>query len=253
MKNATDTAWFTQPELKGKYEARLVCFPGAGGNARVFNGWQDRVPSFARVCPIHLPGRGRRLLEPPFRRVEPLVEALIGPLLPLLNEPFALYGHSMGSLIAFELARKLQWDHGISPAFLFVSGRRAPHLPPGESPSYNLPGPEFEARVRELGGTPEELLNNPEAMALFIPVLRADFELVQTYRFSAGQRLRCPILAFRGVDDAHACEQNVRAWGEHSTASFSMRTLSGGHFLDARSESETLTAISCYLHRAFGR
>ena len=136
----------------------------------------------------------------------------------------------MGALIAFELAHKLRDEYGIVPAHLFVSGRHAPQLPETDPITYNLEEAEFIEELRRLNGTPREILENPELMHLMLPLLRADFEVVETYVYWPGPALDCPITAFGGLQDQEVSRKEVEAWREQSIASFSLRMLPGGHF-----------------------
>jgi len=129
-------------------------------------------------------------MEPAFTRLAPLIEALTAALLPHLDKPFAFFGHSLGAIISFEVARRLQAEHGLEPQHLFVSAHRAPQIPELDPPTYNLPEPQFIEELKRLNGTSSEILQNNELMRLMIPLLRADFELVQTYSYEAGPPLK---------------------------------------------------------------
>jgi medium-chain acyl-[acyl-carrier-protein] hydrolase len=168
--------------------------------------------------------------EPFFRRIEPLVEAAAESLLPYLDRPFSFFGHSMGALISFELARLLRREHKLHVSKLFLSGRGAPHLPDHEPTTYNLPEPEFIAELRRLKGTPQEVLAHPELMDLMSPILRADFEICQTYEYVPEPPLECPIVAFGGLQDEEISHRQLDAWREHTNSSFSLRMFPGDHF-----------------------
>src|SRR5207237_545469 len=130
------------------------------------------------------------------------VEALFYELLPYLNKPFAFFGHSMGALLSFELARRLQGQYQLSPVRLFVSGRGAPHLPDLDTPRHTLPDAELLEELRRLNGTPMEILDHPELLQLMLPLLRADFAICETYVYADGVRLSCPLTALGGLNDA---------------------------------------------------
>jgi medium-chain acyl-[acyl-carrier-protein] hydrolase len=208
---------------------RLFCFPYAGGSASIFRPWVKPLVSVANVCPIQLPGRGHRINEAPYTDVMPLVEALVPALAPYLHQPFAFFGHSMGALIAFELARKLRSQDGPLPVHLIVSGRRAPHLPQDRA-TYNLCDAEFEDELRRLGGTGNELVQNPEIMEMMKPVLRADFQLCQEYKYTNQLPLPCPLTALGGADDPDIRMEHLTAWREHTTGGFSVKVFPGDHF-----------------------
>jgi medium-chain acyl-[acyl-carrier-protein] hydrolase len=182
------------------------------------------------VCPVQLPGRGTRLMERPFTRVVPLVAALADALHPFLDRPFAFFGHSLGTLVSFALARRLRSRYGAGPAHLFVSAGPAPHLPHRHSPIHDLPDKDFLGALRQMNGTPTELLDHRELMELMLPVLRADFALYETYAYSTEPPLDCPITAFGGLHDLRVNDGDLQAWQAHTTASFSIRKFPGGHF-----------------------
>lgn len=212
-------------------ELRLYCFPYAGGAPSAFYGWHQTFSPRIDVCAIQYPGRGLHLQRPPFTRLLPLVEAIVEEALaPHLSTPFAFFGHSMGAIISFEVARYLRRRGGPSPLHLFVSGRRAPQLPGRERQTYDLPEEEFTAELRRLNGTPQEVFEYPELMQLLMPMLRADFEANETYVYRPGPPLDCPITAFGGVEDSEASFEELGAWREQTSAEFSLEIHPGDHF-----------------------
>jgi len=194
--------------------------------------WSERLPREVEVCPLQLPGRGSRLHEAPFTSMTALVEAMSQAILPHLNKPFALFGHSMGAAIGFELARRLRREGGgrTQPVKLFVSGRRAPQIPYPPILTYDLPEQDFLEELRRLNGTPLEVLKNPELMELMLPTLRADFSVIQTYTYTAEPPLDCPISVYGGLQDYEVGIEQLEAWREQTTASFSLQMLPGDHF-----------------------
>jgi medium-chain acyl-[acyl-carrier-protein] hydrolase len=210
---------------------RLLCLPHAGGGAGAYRTWAESLADHGvEVVAIRLPGRETRFHERPYTRLPELVAALIDDLRPVFDQPYAWFGHSMGALVAFEacrLARRLGLP---SPDRLLVSGRPAPHLVPRESRVHNAPVPRFLARLREMNGTPPELLNDPGALASLLPTLRADFAIAETYQYRTGPPLEVPISAFGGASDVFANAEELRGWGQHSTAGCTVRVLDGGHF-----------------------
>jgi len=225
----TQPSWLAYCQSDRQTRLKLFCFPYAGGSAAIFRGWQDLLSPAITVCPVELPGRGTRLLETPFTQLEPLVEAIATALLPEFDQPFALFGHSMGALIAFELARKLSQTRDRTPVHLFVSGRGAPHIAE-RSPIYHLSDAEFVAGLRSLNGTPQEVLNHPELMQMLIPALRADFTMADTYMSALSTPLECPITAFAGVQDPEATPEEVQTWQQYTSSTFSIHLLPGDHF-----------------------
>jgi medium-chain acyl-[acyl-carrier-protein] hydrolase len=159
-----------------------------------------------------------------------LVKMLADAISQRLDEPFAFFGHSMGAIIGFELAHELRVRRGPTLRHLFVSGCAAPHIPDSLPPMHKLPESELIARLKELGGTPPEVLEDPEIIQLVLPTLRADFQLLETWRYVDRGPLRCPVTAMGGVGDKFVSRADVYAWREHSNAEFSMCMFPGDHF-----------------------
>lgn len=244
------TPWLTCPRPNPRARLRLFCFPYAGGSTMIYRQWQDALPAEVELCPVQLPGRAARLREAPFTRVEPLVAACAEALGPYLDKPFAFFGHSMGATIGFELARWLRRHGGPQPRILFVSGRRAPQLPDTLPHTYDLPDADFIADLRRLNGTPTEVLEHPEMMALLLPLLRADFELIQTYSYTPEPPLSCPIAAFGGVEDEEGSGPFLEAWREQTTGGFSLQLFPGDHFFLHTARAPLLEALSRRLHES---
>jgi medium-chain acyl-[acyl-carrier-protein] hydrolase len=227
---ATSTTWFPSLRRRAFSDVRLFCFPYAGGSAAIYQRWQAGLPDGVEVCPAHLPGRGARLSETPYNNSRPLVEALCDNIGPHLDKPFAFFGHSMGALIAFELARELRRRGEPLPLCLYISGRSAPQLADPDSPKHDLPEEEFIAELRKLNGTPKEVLENAELMHIMSPLLRADFAVCETYSYESEPPLGCPIAAFGGLQDFEVGRERVAAWREQTSGRFSLRMLPGDHF-----------------------
>lgn len=241
--SAPASRWLPRQALRADAALRLFCLPYAGGSSLVFQGWQEALPRGVDVVAVQLPGRGARLFEPALTRLGPLVRGLGDELRPHLDRPFAFFGHSMGALLAFELGRYLRDAHGREPAALFVSGRRAPDLPDGKR-EFLLPDDEFVAMLRRLDGTPAEILDNPEALELLVPTLRADFEVVQTYEYYEAPPLRCRMRAFGGLGDEPTGPDVLEPWSRHTTGSFSLSMLPGRHFFIEESRGQLLTILA---------
>ena len=193
--------WVSVSSSNRRKRGRLFCLPFAGGGAGAYYRWIDRILGGIDLARVHLPGRETRLRDPLFIHLPSLVDTLVEELVIWIDRPFALYGHSMGALLAFELARELRRRHRMLPAHLFVSGFRAPQLPPPEPPFSHLPDAEFLERVRQYGGVPDLVAQNEELMNIFLPILRADFKLMETYVYRDEPPLECPITAFGGLSD----------------------------------------------------
>ncbi|HEX8853681.1 MAG TPA: thioesterase domain-containing protein, partial [Pyrinomonadaceae bacterium] len=152
-------------------------------------------------------------------------------------------GHSMGAILSFELTRALRRRHSLAPLHLFVSGRRAPHVRSDERVTYNLPTAEFIERLRHLKGTPAEVLEHEELLQLMLPILRADFELVETYRYEDEPPLSCPISVYGGLEDAEVEQEHLRAWCEQTIAACSLKMFEGDHFFLQTAQRLLLEAV----------
>lgn len=207
---------------------RLFCLPHAGGGASFFRSWQAQMPPGVQVCRIQPPGREGRIGEPAYRQMAVLVAELAAQMRPWLDQPFALFGHSMGSVVAYELACALQ-RMARTPVQLWVSACRAPHIADIQ-PIHHLPRAEFLAALAARGGTPASVLENQDFMALMEPVLRADLELIERWHRSTWQPLPCPITALAATDDGVTPLDAVQAWRPYTNAGFELHRFSGGHF-----------------------
>ncbi|NET84374.1 MAG: thioesterase [Moorea sp. SIO1F2] len=226
----TTKSWITRPQPNPKARLRLFCFPYAGGAASSFRTWPDPLAPHIEVCPVELPGRGKRMREPLVTSLLPLIETLVPALLPYLDIPFAFFGHSLGTLISFELARQLRRQEAPSPRHLFISGRRAPQVPARKPPLHNLPKSELIEALRKYNGTPEAVLANQELMELFLPILRADFGINETYTYTSESPLNCPISVFGGLQDTDANSDELAAWRDQTSSTFTVHMFPGGHF-----------------------
>lgn len=227
----------------------MFCFPYAGGGTLTFRHWWKLLPTCVEVYLVQLPGRETLVREPPLTRLPEIVEAVVPELLPYLDKPFAFFGHSMGAFISFEIALLLRRRYQIQPAHLFVSGCRAPQIERTKPPIHNLPDARFLEELRRLNGTPEEILQNPELMQLMKPVLRADFEVSETYTYNRTAPLDCPITAFGGLQDPEAKRTELKAWCEQTSAAFSLQMFPGDHFFLHASQPLLLQTIAHQLQR----
>jgi medium-chain acyl-[acyl-carrier-protein] hydrolase len=226
---------------------RLFCFPYAGGTAQIYSSWAQQLPSSVDVCPVQPPGRASRFYESPFSNLLKLVEAAAESLNTYMDLPFAFFGHSLGALVSFELARFVRNQYALSPSLLLVSACRAPHLPYEGHCPYDLPDAEFLERIYRFNGTPKEVHENAELMQLMVPLLRADFAMDQTYHYSESEPLDCPIIAFGGQDDNIVSRESLEAWREQTNTAFSAILLPGNHFFIGTARDPLLNAISTSL------
>lgn len=245
----TNDCWVMCPKPNPQANLRLFCFPYAGGGALSFRTWPNGLPTTIEVCAVELPGRGTRMRLAPFTRLDPLVEAIAQALLPYLNKPFAFFGHSMGGLVSFELARLLRREYGLLPVQLFVSGRGAPQVPDLDPPIHALPEPAFLDELRRYNGTPEAVLENKELMQLLLPILRADFAVLETYVYATEPPLGCPITAFGGLQDCKVSCDDIEAWRNQTSTSFSLQMLPGDHFFLNSAQALLLQSLTRQLTR----
>lgn len=209
---------------------RLFCLPYAGGSSAIFYRWSEYVSPAVEVCSVQLPGREGRLTMPPYTSMWPLVQAVGNTILPFLDRPYVLFGHSLGALIAFELARSLH-DLGVPwPLSLLVSAADAPHVPRAADRLHALPDDELIRQLSVLQGTRQEILQHPEVMQLLLPTIRADLQVFETYIYRAGPPLPCPITVFGGLDDKRVERPGLENWRHHTARVCSLTMLPGDHF-----------------------
>ena len=227
---SVESDWCMCWERRERPSIRLFCFPYAGGSAQLYRTWCDHFSQAVEVHAVELPGHGKRMRERPITRLEDLVSHLADTMPPLLQQRWAFFGHSMGATIAVELARALLDRHGLRPARVFVSGRQAPHLPPKHPPIHHLSDDDFAQQLKRFGGTREEVFASPELLRLFIPILKADFEMLETHREVVGAPLTCDLSALGGRDDPEVDFDDLPLWAEYTSADFRSRVYSGDHF-----------------------
>lgn len=246
---ATEAApWLVCPKPNPRAGLRLFCFPYAGGGTLIYRAWPAALERVAELQLVQLPGRERRLAEAPYTSVGALVSELSEAVADYLDAPFAFFGHSMGAVLSFELARRLRREYGVEPRHLFVSGRAAPQLPRREPCTFDLPEPEFVQELINLNGTPREVLENPELRQLLLPVLRADFSVCQTYEYDPGPPLGCPVTALGGIGD-RVTREDLEGWREQTASRFMLRMLPGDHFFLHSAQATLLEVVARELQR----
>jgi surfactin synthase thioesterase subunit len=241
------SAWAKGIDAAPPARLRLFGLPYAGGGSSMFHGWAAGLPLDVQFCPIQLPGREERLTEPPFVRLEPLIQTLADILAPHLGRRFAFFGYSMGALVSFELARELRRRGSPGPLCLYVAAHRAPQLPSADPPIHQLSDPDFLSELKRLNGTPEAVLQHPELRALLLPCLRADFALCETYVHTWERPLECTIIAFGGLLDRRASREELEGWRSQTVGSFSLRMLPGDHFFVRGARAPLLQILSEHL------
>jgi medium-chain acyl-[acyl-carrier-protein] hydrolase len=230
--NCAEERWFRRSKASAA-GMRLFAFPYAGGSARMFREWHGWFAPYVEVVAVELPGRGIHRRSPPVDSMDAIVERLLMAFDPLLDVPFALFGHSLGALIAFELCRALMKSGRRTPLHLFVSGMRAPHLIHlvlEENQVNNLPDLELIEALRAFNGTPAELFEDRGLLELFLPILRADLRLGETYLHTVSQPLDHPITVFGGLEDRTAPTECLHEWRLHTRGASTVCLLEGGHF-----------------------
>jgi pyochelin biosynthesis protein PchC len=229
--SATATGpWFRRFRPSPKAGTCLVCLPHAGGTASAYLPLTRLLPPSVETLAVQYPGRQDRLHEPRIESVPALARAVHEALAPLAaRRPLALFGHSMGAAVAFELALLLEREQGATPRALFASGRIAPSLH-RDGRVHRLDDAALVAELRRLGGTDAEVLAEPELLPLVLPSIRGDYRASETYRAQPGARLRCPVVALTGDADEHVTPDEAALWRRHTTGGFGLRVFRGGHF-----------------------
>jgi len=207
----------------------LFCFPFAGGSKYSYNNLSRAAGKHLRLIPMDYPGRGVRFKEPLLTVMEEIADDCFDRIKDNLDHPYAIYGHSMGTLVSYLVTRRIVQEGGRLPLHLFLSGRGGPSDPPLETDRYLLPKDKFRARLREMGGNSDEVLDDEELMRFFEPVLRADFEAVETYPHAASEALDVPITVMIGEEEKITADQ-AGSWQKETLHPIDVRTFPGKHF-----------------------
>lgn len=243
-------SWITCSKLNPQARLRLFCFPCAGGMASAYRTWSNKLVPDVEVYSVQLPGRGSRMMERPFTKLSHLVQTLLPILRPYLNRPFAFFGHSLGAVLGFELARQLRQRGYASPVRLLVCSSPAPQRPILNPPIHTLPEAAFVAALsRRYNAIPQAVLQNNELMQLFLPSLRADFAMLETYVYTTERPLDCPISVFGGLQDGAINLDDLEAWRNQTNSSFTLQMFPGDHFFLHNHQLSFLEALSHQLHQ----
>lgn len=238
--------WIAYHQPRPLAKVRLFCFAHSGGSASAYRTWAAQLPPEIEVCPIQLPGREKRWMETPIADWRQLLDKLTPLFRSVQDKPFALFGHSLGSVVAFEVARELRRKGFPAPVRLFASAGRAPVLrKPGTM--HELPDDQFIEEVFSIGGTPEAVMQSKELLELIMPMLRGDFTLIGTYRYVQDAPFDFPITAFGGTTDPRANREQLEAWGQETAAGFDCEIFPGGHFYLRDVEPDLLKGIAARL------
>ena len=240
---ATTSMWLRRVPGDQRAIARLLCFPHAGAGASSFNSWRLVLPGWVELVKAQLPGREDRAESAPFTRIECLLPELFAHVESLLDRPIAIYGHSMGAIVAFELARELRRCGHTLPIGLFVSGRRAPHRPLRRVVMHALPEPALIKNLEKLCGMSPAILSRPKWWRHYMPTLRADLEVSDAYLCRDEPPLDCPLHAFLGDVDELIPREDWEAWSEQAAGEFSRSLLPSGHILSRDARDAVLSKI----------
>jgi surfactin synthase thioesterase subunit len=213
---------------------RILCLPPAGATAGVFAPVRQQLPSEIELALFDLPGHGARGAEPPIASMRALIDTLVPEVLPFTDRPFAVFGHSLGAKVGFELGRALA-ARGRPPAHLFVAASPSGSFPDSGRDLHLRSADDLVAELRRLGGTPERVLDEQRLLDRLLPAIRADFQLAAEYQVLPGPRLDCPVTAFAGTLDPDISVDDVAGWARHTSGPFRLaRFAAGHHFLKQR-------------------
>ncbi len=245
MTDAARAATLFRVGAQGTPRRRLFCIPFAGGGVAAFRGWAKGLPADIEVLAVQLPGRESRLREPAFDSIPDIVAALQPVIRAASDLPYAVFGHSMGALLTFELTLALEQGPGAGPELIFVSGRRAPDEPDPHAPVHALPEEAFldELQLR-YGAIPEAVRQEPELLALLLPTLRADIAAIERYTPSSARKIRCPVHVFGGTEDRHPTPAQLSGWQRVAEREVRVRTFAGNHFYLAAQQAALLADIA---------
>ncbi|MEV7006387.1 alpha/beta fold hydrolase [Streptosporangium sp. NPDC051022] len=221
--------WLRPLRPRPEATTRLICFAHAGGSVAAYRDWPALLPESIEPYGVQLPGRADRFGEPLPEDMDGLVGSAVEAMLPLLDRPFALFGHSMGAMVAYESTRVLE-ARGFHPMRLFASGARAPHEPRRRAEISSYDDERFMAELTKLGGTDLQILANPEMREVVFPYVRGDFRLIENYRHAPGPALRTPISVIVGDADPVVTPAQAKEWETRTVSDFSLTVLPGAHF-----------------------
>ncbi|OQO89677.1 thioesterase [Saccharomonospora piscinae] len=246
--NIDEGLWLRRFQKAEPGAVRLLCLPHAGGSASFFFPVARALSPGVDVAAVQYPGRQDRRQEPFADSVPELAKMIFDVLAGSLATPTALFGHSLGASVGFELARLMEAE-GAGPVRLFASGRRAPSKHRDES-VHQLDDEGLLADVRSLSGTDSRVFDDDELVRMALPAIRADYRIAETYTYTPGAPLTCPITVFTGDADQKTTHDEAQAWREHTTGDFELNTFPGGHFFLATNQSKVLDRLSASLDGA---
>lgn len=233
--------WFIRPRPKAAAKLRLFCFPYAGGGISTYIRWASQLPDEVELVCVQPPGRGPRLMEPAYDNMKSLADAIMEVLPRELDRPYVFFGHSLGSRVAFELICRLTKVGLPLPLHYIPSGGRAPHMQFELKNWHELSDAGFKAKLKDLNGTPQILLDNAELMDMLMPLLRADFKIADQYR-AEKFAISCPVTALGGSDDSRVKPHELAAWQELTSERCEVISIEGDHFF-VESNSEAVLLV----------
>ena len=238
-----ESSWIVRPRPNPSATLRLFCVPYAGAGVAAFAAWADLLGPTIDLAIVRLPGRESRIREPFCPSAIEAAALAAGEMAAFTDLPCALFGHSMGAVVAFEIARRAR-QIDVPLVMLGVSGWRGPSLPESLPRLAHLPVDEFARAIHErFGGVPQAVFDDRELLSLLIPTLRADVGLVEQYRYRSDRLLSCPIVSYGGESDAHATESDLRAWGRETSGAHHVRMFPGGHFFVQSARDQVLAHL----------
>jgi surfactin synthase thioesterase subunit len=238
----TDSTWIRRFHPSDSAPARLVVFPHAGGSASFYFPMSEKLSGSVDTLIMQYPGRQDRRLEPCIEDIGTLADEAFGALRPWLDEPVAFFGHSMGAVVAFEVARRMRRELDAGPTRLFASGRRAPSTSRDES-VHRGDDAGVIAEMRLMAGTDARLLGDDEILRMVMPAIRGDYTAIETYRCAPDAVVDCPIDVLLGDDDPKTSLDEAEAWQRHTTGGYSLHVFGGGHFYLAHHQPEIVTFV----------
>lgn len=251
MSSRAKNSWLVVPRPNPHADTRMFCLPYAGGGASIFRQWPEALAENIELVAIQLPGREERYSEPCIDRLDQMVDACVKAIIPVLDKPYVLFGHSMGARIAYEIAKRLP-HYDSEPLALIVSGARAPHIP-STNPVYHLADELLIEEIRKKNGTPDEILRDRELMQLLLPRLRADYMLADTAPLESGDiKLNHDIVALGGLSDPDVETEKLSGWAGYTAKDFTMHMFEGDHFFIQSSQRLVLPIIDFNLASAIG-
>lgn len=236
--------WFIIPHPRPAATMRIFCFPYAGGSARTYMNWYKSLPEHIEIVAVQPPGRGARLMEDLFSDMDSLIAELIQLIPKYLDKPYILFGHSLGSRVAFELLTNIVKLQLPLPIHFIASGSKGPQLQTRNEITHTLSDSAFIQKLTKLNGTPKEVLENKELMDIFLPLLRADFKLSETYRYTGDIQIDCPLSIFTGDQDIDINDNDLNGWSQFFNKNSTIYPIPGDHFFIDRNATLVIKKIN---------